>query len=142
MISTQFVHRRVLRLYRWRTRQEGHTFRKPPSRTLTSFSRNVFFLTSLSQESTADLALGDYGEEGGGGGAGGGVTAVQGTLTMLLNHCRSSQEGKAFLYDELALSAGSGALGSGALDTLVEMLSGEDTVVNIKSLNSSICSLR
>lgn len=58
-------------------------------------------------------------------GAYGGVdAAVQGTLTMLLNHCRSGVEGKAFLYDELALSAASGGLGSSALDTLVEMLSG------------------
>ncbi|CBJ26655.1 conserved unknown protein [Ectocarpus siliculosus] len=44
------------------------------------------------------------------------------TLAMLMNHCRNSQEGKAFLYDELALSAGTGALGSDALDALVNML--------------------
>lgn len=46
------------------------------------------------------------------------------TLAMLMNHCRSSQEGKAFLYDELALSAATGALGSDALDALVNMLLG------------------
>lgn len=70
----------------------------------------------MSQESTGGSSFGP--------GAGGGSEA-QGTLAMLLKHCRSSQEGKAFLYDELALSAGSGALSSDALDTLIEMLGGE-----------------
>ncbi|CAM9123067.1 unnamed protein product [Ectocarpus sp. 12 AP-2014] len=60
-----------------------------------------------------------------GGSANGGRFQTSGagdTLAMLMNHCRSSQEGKAFLYDELALSAGTGALGSDALDALVNML--------------------
>ncbi|CAM9248195.1 unnamed protein product, partial [Ectocarpus sp. 12 AP-2014] len=73
----------------------------------------------LSQDSQAG------GSSAVGGSANGGRFHTSGagdTLAMLMNHCRSSQEGKAFLYDELALSAGTGALGSNALDALVNML--------------------
>ena len=64
------------------------------------------------------------------GDAGGGASSFQesgaaDTISMLMNHTRSSQEGRAFLYDELALSAGTGGLGSDALDALMDMLSGE-----------------
>lgn len=52
-------------------------------------------------------------------------TEAQSTLNMLLSHCRCSPEGRAFLYDELALSAGSGALEREVLDTLTDMLVGE-----------------
>lgn len=85
---------------------------------------------SLSQLSAAGSSVGDSLDtvveaDRGGAAAGAGVGEAQGTLTMLLSHCRSSQEGKAFLYDELALSAASGALGTFALGTLIDMLLGE-----------------
>eukprot|EP00752_Nemacystus_decipiens_P018674 g16742.t1 len=76
------------------------------------------------------------------GDAGGGASGFQDsgaadTISMLMNHTRSSQEGRAFLYDELALSAGTGALGSDALEALVEMLSGPltDDYMNVVSFD-------
>eukprot|EP00903_Cladosiphon_okamuranus_P011447 g10784.t1 len=59
----------------------------------------------------------------GGGASGFQDSGAADTISMLMDHTRSSQEGRAFLYDELALSAGTGGLGSDALDALMEMLS-------------------
>lgn len=53
-----------------------------------------------------------------------GTSAIADTLDMLLSHCQSSQDAKAFLYDELALSGASGALGAEATAALVNMLFG------------------
>lgn len=51
------------------------------------------------------------------------------TISMLMKHTRSSQEGRAFLHDELALSARTGGLGSDALDALMDMLTGAPRVL-------------
>lgn len=71
--------------------------------------------TRLSQDSPGDT---------GGGSSGFQDSGAAETISMLMTHTRSSQEGRAFLYDELALSAGTGGLGSSALDALMDMLNG------------------
>lgn len=97
-----------------------HGFQNSHARPSPPFFLPPLKLRRLSQESAGGSTIGDP--------TGFEVSGGADTLTMLVNHCRSSQEGKAFLYDELALSAATGALGGGALDALVDMLSGSSGV--------------